>query len=85
MPVEILGEVSQPLDLLVRKVLHEILDSRPQEIVVHVSRPHTDLVVHIRKPFDRKLKFNSPLETEVARELQASLRELADEELGPAR
>ena len=68
---------------MVRKVLHQVLDSRPQELVVHISRPHSDVVVHIQKPFDRKLKFNSPMEAEVARELHASVGELVDERLGP--
>ena len=83
MPIEILGELPQPLDLMVRKALHQLLDSRPEEFVVHISRPHSDVIAHVQKPFDRKLKFNSPLEAEVARELLASLRELVDEKLGP--
>ena len=83
MPVEIVGELPQPLDGMIRSVLSRVLDSRPQAIVVHISRPHSELVVQIRKPFDRTLKFNHPQEAEIARELYATLTAIVEDELGP--
>ncbi|MBZ5564166.1 MAG: hypothetical protein LAP13_17305, partial [Acidobacteriia bacterium] len=82
MPVEITGGLTQPLDKLVREVLHRALDRRPQRFVVHISRPHGEMVVHLQQPLDRKLKFNNPTETEIARELYGVLTEIADEAFG---
>jgi hypothetical protein len=84
MALEILGELSKPLDAVVRQVLHRALDPRPQRFIVHLSWPHADMIVHIQQPFDRKLKFNRPLESEIARELYAIVTAIVDEEFGPA-
>ncbi len=83
MPVEITGGVAQPLDKLVREVLHRALDGRPQRFVVHISRPHGEVIVHVQQPVDRRLKFNNPTETEIARELYGVLTEIMDEAFGP--
>ncbi len=82
MPVEITGALRQPLDKLVREVLHRALDRRPQRFVVHIARPHGELVVHLQQPLDRRLKFNNPAETEIARELYGVLVEIVDEAFG---
>jgi FAD/FMN-containing dehydrogenase len=82
--VEITGGLPQPLDKLIREVLHRAFDHRPQRVMVHVSRPHGEVVVHVQQPFDRKLKFNNPQDTEIARELYGVLTEIMDEAFGPA-
>ena len=83
MAVEILGELPKPLEDVVKEVLHRALDPRPQRFVVHISWPHADLVVHIQRPFDKKLKFTRPAEGEIARELHTTLNAIVDEEYGP--
>ena len=83
MAVEIQGELPKPLENVVKEVLHRALDLRPQRFVVHISWPHADLVVHIQRPFDRKLKFTRPAEAEIARELHTALSAIVDEEYGP--
>ncbi len=83
MPVEITGVLPQPLDKLVREVLHRALGRRPQQFVVHISRPHGEMIVHLQRPLDRRLKFNNPTETEIARELYGVLTEITDEVFGP--
>ncbi len=83
MPVEITGGVTQPLDKLVRDVLHRALDGRPQRFVVHISRPHGELIVHLQEPLNRRLKFNNPADTEIARELYGVLTEIVNEAFGP--
>ncbi|HUI42872.1 MAG TPA: hypothetical protein VL523_12980 [Terriglobia bacterium] len=82
MPVKILGVLPEGLDGLVRKVLRQTLDARTQEFVIHISRPHGDVVVHVREPFDKRLKFTGGAELEIARELQAILADIVDEECG---
>jgi len=83
--IEILGELPKPLDAVVRQVLHDALGTRPQTFVVRLSWPHADMIVHIQQPFDRKLKFNRPLESEIARELYAIVTAIVDEECGPTK
>jgi hypothetical protein len=85
MAVEILGELPKPLDGMVREVLHRALDGRPQAFVVHISWPHGEVIVDIRIPLGRTLKFNHPQEPEVARELYMAVTAIVDEELGPAK
>jgi hypothetical protein len=82
-PANILGELSQPLDGIVRKVLHRELDPRPQAVVVEISRQHGDVVVHVLEPFDKRLKFSQSAESEIARELSTTLTDILDEEFGP--
>jgi len=82
-PVNVLGNLMQPLDTIVRDVLHRVLDSRPQMFVVEISRPHGDVIVHVLEPFDKRLKFNYPMEGEIARELSSTLSSIVDEEFGP--
>lgn len=82
MSVEILGELRKPLGEVVRVVLRRALDPRPQHFLVHISWPHAELVVHIREPFDRRLKFNRPMESDLARELYATVTAIADERFG---
>lgn len=82
--VKINGVLPGTVDGVVRVVLRRALDSRPEAFVVHISWPHSDLVVHVQQPFDKKLKFHSPGESEIARELYTTLREIAEGELGPA-
>jgi hypothetical protein len=82
-PVVITGQLPKPLDGMVREVLHRTLDPRPQEFVVHVSWPHSEMIVQISGALDKRLKFNSPAEAEVARELETVLSEIADGEFGP--
>jgi hypothetical protein len=82
--VEIQGELPKPLENVVKDVLHRALDPRPHMFFVHISWPHADLIVHIQRPFDRKLKFNRPSEVEIARELHTTLRAIVDEECGPS-
>ena len=81
--VEILGTLPNPLDGMIREVLHRALDLRPQSFKVHISRSHADVVVHIREPIEKRLKFNCPLEAEIARELYVTLTAIVEEELGP--
>ncbi|HEY6292592.1 MAG TPA: hypothetical protein VI455_13670 [Terriglobia bacterium] len=85
MPVKITGLLPSPLDGMVRRVLLEALDLRQEEFVVRLSRPHADVIVEIQRPFERRLKFNSPVETDVARELYTAITAIADEEFGPIR
>jgi hypothetical protein len=82
--VNILGGLPPPLDTIVRKVLHRELDSRPQAVVVEISRQHGDIVVHLLEPFDKRLKFSQAAEGEIGRELSAILSDIVDEEFGPA-
>jgi len=82
-PVQITGVLPRQLDSIVRKVLHQMLDARPQEFLVEISRPHAELIVHFQGPLEKRLKFNGTFETEVARELQAVVGEIIDEEFGP--
>lgn len=81
--MEIQGELPKPLEKVVREVLHGALDPRPQRFIVHISWPHTDLIVDIQRPFNRRLKFNRPAEAEIARELATALTAIVDEECGP--
>jgi hypothetical protein len=81
--LEIQGELPKPLEEVVKGVLHRALDRRPQRFVVHISWPHADVIVHIQRPFNRKLKFNRPAEAEIARELYSTLSAIVDEECGP--
>lgn len=83
MPVEITGQLPKPLDEVVREVLHRTLGPRPQEFVVHVSWPHAEIIVQIKGALDKRLKFNSPIEAEIGRELHAVLAEIIEEEFGP--
>ena len=83
MPVKINGLLPTPIDDMVRSVLQEALDSRPEEFVVRLSRPHADVIVEIQQPIERRLKFNSPVETDVARELYTAITDIADEAFGP--
>ena len=83
MAVEIQGELPKPLEEVVKEVLHRALKPRPQRFIVHISWPHADLIVHIQRPFDKKLKFNRPAEAEIARELYTTLTAIVDEECGP--
>jgi hypothetical protein len=83
--VEILGELPEPLDAVVRQVLHRALGPRPQSFIVHLSWPHADMIVHIQQPFDRRLKFNRPLESEIGRELYTIVDAIVDEECGPTK
>jgi hypothetical protein len=82
-PANILGELPQPLDGIVRKVLHRELDPRPQAVVVEISRRHGDVVVHVLEPFDKRLKFSQSADNEIARELSTTLTDILDEEFGP--
>ena len=86
MPVQIRGALTQPLDAMVRKALQQALESRPERFVVELSWPHqADLVVHIQEPIDRRLKFNRPVESELARELYATITEIVEADFGPAK
>jgi hypothetical protein len=85
-PVEIRGALPQPLDATLRKALHQALDPRPEKFVVEISWPHqADVVVHIQEPLDRRLKFNRPIESELARELYATVTEVVEAEFGPVK
>lgn len=81
MALEIIGELSSPLDAIVRQALHRALDSRPDRFVVEISQPHAELVIHIKSPFDRRLKFTPVAAIEVGRELHDTLTAIVDEEL----
>ena len=83
MPVQITGVLPKQFDGIVRKVLHEILDPRPQEFLVEISRPHAEMIVHFQGPLEKRLKFNGTIEMEIARELHAVVGEIIDEEFGP--
>ena len=84
MAVQIRGALPQPLDGTIRKALHEALDKRPEKFAVELSWPHhADLVVHIQEPLDKRLKFNRPIESEIARELHATVIEIVEGEFGP--
>ena len=80
--VNILGALPQPLDTIVRKVLHRELDSRPEPVVVEVSRQHGDVVIHVLEPFDKRLKFSQAAEGEIGRELSSILADIVAEEFG---
>ncbi len=82
MSAEILVELESPMDKLVKDALHRALDSRVEEFVVHVFRLHQEVVVHIRQPFDRRLKFSAASGEEVVRELSSTIVEIADDTLG---
>jgi len=84
-PVNILGDIQQPLDSIVRDALHRVLDPRPQRFKVEISRPHGDVIVHVLAPFDKRLKFSYPMEAEIARELSSTLAAIVDEEFGPVK
>jgi hypothetical protein len=84
-PVQIRGVLQQPLDGMLRKALHQALDARPEKFVIELSWPHrSDVVVHIQEPLDKRLKFNRPIESELARELYATVTEIVEAEFGPA-
>ncbi|HEV2348526.1 MAG TPA: hypothetical protein VG028_01640 [Terriglobia bacterium] len=83
MPVQITGVLPRQFDGVVRKVLHQILDPRPQEFLVEISWPHSEMVVHFLAPLEKRLKFHGAIETEIARELHAVVGEIIDEEFGP--
>jgi hypothetical protein len=82
MPVDVLGELPEPLDGMVRNALTRALDKRPQGFVVYISRPHSEIIVDIREPFRRTLKFNHPQEAEITRELYATVTAIVEDELG---
>ncbi len=82
-PVKINGVLPNSMDGVVRGVLRRALDPRPEAFVVHISRPHSDLVVHVQQPFDKRLKFSGAGESEIARELYTTVTEIAEGELGP--
>ena len=82
MPVQITGVLPRQFDAAVKEALHRALDKRPQEFVVEVSWPHSELVVHIQAPFEKRLKFRQPVELELARELFSVVSEIADGETG---
>ena len=84
MAVKIIGVLPSTIDGVVRAVLRRALDPRPEAFVVHISWPHSDLVVHIQQPIDKKLKFHSLGESDIARELYSTVTEIAEGELGPA-
>lgn len=82
-PIEITGGLPKLLDAAVRDSLHRALDARPEHFLVDISRPHSELVVHIQKPVEKRLKFNQPSESEVGRELYGVISEIVNEECGP--
>jgi hypothetical protein len=82
-PVKINGVLPKSVDGMVREVLRRALDSRPETLVVQVSWPHADMVVHVQQPFDKRLKFNNPAESDIARELYTTVTEIVEGELGP--
>jgi hypothetical protein len=54
--------------------------------VIELSWPHrSDLVVHIQEPLDKRLKFNRPIESELARELYATVTEVVEADFGPVK
>ena len=68
---------------MVREALCQALNPRPQKFVVHISWPHGEVIVDIKSPFGRILKFNHPQEAEIARELYTTITAIADEAFGP--
>ena len=82
MPVEIRGTLQPPLDGIVRKAIQHALEARPEAFVVEISCRHSDVVVHIQKPIDKRLKFMRPMESELARELYATITEIVEGEFG---
>ena len=84
MALQVTGVLPKQYDSVVKEALHRALDARPQDFVVEVSWPHSELVVHVHSPFEKRLKFMQPLESELARELFSVVSEIADGELGPA-
>jgi hypothetical protein len=85
-PVQIRGTLPQPLDGIIRKTLQQALEARPEAFVIELSWPHrSDLVVHIQEPFDKRLKFNRPIESELARELYATVTEVVEADFGPVK
>jgi hypothetical protein len=83
-PLQIRGALPQPLDGIIRKTLQDALDARPEKFVIDLSWPHhSDLVVHIQEPLDKRLKFNRPIESELPRELYATVTEIVEAEFGP--
>lgn len=83
MPVKINGVLPKPVDGIVREVLRRALDPRPEAFVVHISWPHADMVIHVQQPFEKRLKFCNPGESDIARELYTTVMEIAEGELGP--
>ncbi len=83
MPVQITGVLPKQFDGSVKDALHRALDSRPQEFLVELSWPHSELIVQFSGPLYKTLKFNQPIEVEVARELYSVVTEIVNEELGP--
>ena len=81
MAVQITGVLPRQFDAAVKEALHRALDSRPQEFVVEVSWPHSELVVHIQSPLNKRLKFNQPIEAELVRELFSVVTEIVNAEL----
>jgi hypothetical protein len=82
--VKIIGVLPNSIDGLVRAALRRALDPRPEAFVIHISRPHSDLVVQFQQPFDKRLKFSSAGESDFAREIFTTVAEIAEGELGPA-
>ncbi len=85
MPLQITGVLPKKFDGAVRKALHEALHNRPEEFVVEIGWPHTEMVVHIHAPFDKRLKFNGTNEADIARELLSVVTEIVEADLGPAK
>lgn len=86
MPVQIRGALPQPLDGIIRKTLQQALEGRPENFVIELSWPHrSDLVVHIQEPVDKRLKFNRPIESELARELHATIAGIVEADFGPVK
>ncbi len=83
MPVQITGVLPKQFDGDIRKTLHHALSERPEEFVVEIGWPHSEMVVHIHQPFDKRLKFNGTNEVDIARELLAVVTEIVESELGP--
>ncbi len=83
MPVQITGVLPKQFDGAVRNALHHTLNERPEEFVVEIAWPHSEMLVHIHEPFDKRLKFNGTNEVEIARELHAVVIEIVESELGP--
>ena len=83
MPLQITGVLPKQFDGAVRKTLHHALSERPEEFLVEIGWPHSEMVVHIHQPFDKRLKFNGANEMDIARELLAVVSEIVDAEPGP--
>ena len=84
MALLIVGELGGPLDAIVKEALHHALDAKPGDFVVQISQPYAELIVHVKAPFDRRLKFNPVSALEVGRELHDTLTAIVDEELPSA-